>query len=49
LFQIETQLEKLEENLQASQSSFESLLVRAPIAGQLTSLPAEIGESKQAG
>ena len=33
LFQIETQIEKLEENLQVSQSSFESLLVRAPIAG----------------
>jgi HlyD family secretion protein len=49
LFQIETQIEKLEENLQVSQNSFESLLVRAPIAGQLTSLPTEIGESKQAG
>lgn len=49
LIQIETQIEKLEENLQVSQSSFESLLVRAPIAGQLTSLPVEIGESKQAG
>ena len=49
LVQIETQVEKLEENLQVSQSSFESLLVRAPIAGQLTSLPVEIGESKQAG
>jgi len=49
LVQIETQVEKLEENLQVSQSSFESLLVRAPIAGQLTSLPVDIGESKQAG
>lgn len=49
LIQIETQIEKLEENLEVSQSSFESLLVRAPIAGQLTSLPVEIGESKQAG
>ena len=49
LFQIETQLEKLEENLQASQRSFESLLVRAHIAGQLTSMLAEIGESKQTG
>jgi len=49
LIQIETQVAKLEENLQVSQSSFESLLVRAPIAGQLTSLPVEIGESKQAG
>jgi len=49
LVQIETQVAKLEENLLVSQSSFESLLVRAPIAGQLTSLPVEIGESKQAG
>jgi HlyD family secretion protein len=47
--QIATQVEKLEENLEVSQSSFESLLVRAPIAGLLTSLPVEIGESKQAG
>lgn len=49
LVRIETQVDKLEENLLVSQSSFESLLVRAPIAGQLTSLPVEIGESKQAG
>lgn len=49
LVQIATQVEKLEENLEVSQSSFESLLVRAPIAGQLTSMPVEIGESKQAG
>lgn len=47
--QIATQVEKLEENLQVSQSSFESLLVRAPIAGQLTSLPVEIGQSKLGG
>lgn len=47
--QIATQIEKLEENLQVSQSSFESLLVRAPISGQLTSLPVEIGESKMSG
>jgi len=49
LVQIETQVEKLEENLEVSQSSYESLLVRAPIAGQLTSLSVEIGESKQGG
>ncbi|MDP2283113.1 MAG: biotin/lipoyl-binding protein, partial [Pseudohongiella sp.] len=35
--QIAAQIEKLEENLSLAQSSFESLLVRAPIAGQLTS------------
>lgn len=47
--QIATQVQKLEENLEVSQSSFESLLVRAPISGQLTSLPVEIGESKMSG
>ncbi|WP_083264448.1 efflux RND transporter periplasmic adaptor subunit [Pseudohongiella acticola] len=44
--QIAQQIEKLEENLALSQSSFESLLVRAPITGQLTSMPVQIGESK---
>ena len=39
----------LTENLRISQASFESLLVKAPIAGQLTSFPVEIGESKQTG
>lgn len=47
--QMETQIAKLEENLEVSQSSYESLLVRAPISGQLTSLPVEIGESKTTG
>ena len=47
--QIALQIFKLHENLEVSQSSFESLLVRAPIAGQLTSLPVEIGESKTTG
>lgn len=44
--QIALQVNKLEENLELSQSSFENLLVRAPISGQLTSLPVEIGENK---
>jgi len=35
LLQIEVQMVMLEENLKISQSSFESLLVRAPISGQL--------------
>ncbi|TFH70274.1 HlyD family efflux transporter periplasmic adaptor subunit [Gammaproteobacteria bacterium LSUCC0112] len=47
--QIAAQIEKLEENLSLAQSSFESLLVRAPITGQLTSLPVQIGESKISG
>ena len=49
LLQIEVQMKMLEENLRISQSSFESLLVRAPISGQLTSFPVQIGESKQNG
>jgi len=49
LVQIATQMQKLEDNLLVSQSSFESLLVRAPISGQLTSLPVDIGESKTTG
>lgn len=47
--QIALQISKLQENLEVSQSSFESLLVRAPISGQLTSLPVDIGESKTTG
>lgn len=47
--QIALQVSKLEENLALSQSSFENLLVRAPISGQLTSLPVEIGENKTRG
>ena len=47
--QIQEQIAMLEENLQISQTSFDSLLVRAPISGQLTSFPVEIGESKQNG
>ena len=49
LVQIEDQIEMLTENLEISQASFESLLVTAPISGQLTSLDAEIGQSKQTG
>jgi len=49
MLQMETQITKLQENLEVSQSSYESLLVRAPISGQLTSLPVEIGESKTTG
>lgn len=49
MVQIATQIDKLNENLEVSQISFENLLVRAPIAGQLTSLPVEIGENKVRG
>lgn len=49
MLQMQTQIEKLQENLEVSQSSYESLLVRAPISGQLTSMPVEIGQSKTTG
>ncbi|MDO9317265.1 MAG: HlyD family efflux transporter periplasmic adaptor subunit [Gammaproteobacteria bacterium] len=44
--QIAGQTNKLQDNLALALNSFENLLVRAPVAGQLTSLPVEIGESK---
>lgn len=44
--QIAGQMSKLQDNLTLSLNSFENLLVRAPVAGQLTSLPVEIGENK---
>jgi len=47
--QIESQIRKLEENLALSMRSFENLLVRAPVSGQLTSLPVQIGENKARG
>ncbi len=46
LVKIEGQMVKLQDNLKLSLNTFENLLVRAPVAGQLTSLPIEIGESK---
>ena len=47
--QIKDQIDMLTNNLKISQASFESLLVKAPISGQLTSLDVEIGQSKQTG
>jgi HlyD family secretion protein len=49
LEQIDVQIGQLEKNLHLSQTSFQNLLVRAPIAGQLTSFAAEIGENKARG
>jgi HlyD family secretion protein len=49
LQQIDRQIAQLETNLQLSKSSYENLLVRAPISGQLTSFPIEIGENKTKG
>lgn len=47
--QLETSVEQLEKNLLLARSNLDNLLVRAPRAGQLTSLNAEIGESKARG
>ncbi len=49
LEQIAEQIAKLEANLMVSQSSYENLLVRAPISGQLTSFPVQVGENKARG
>src|SRR5690606_30985831 len=49
LQQIDVQMNQLETNLKLSQTSYENLLVRAPIAGQLTSFSVEIGENKPRG
>ncbi|MGV3591421.1 MAG: efflux RND transporter periplasmic adaptor subunit [Gammaproteobacteria bacterium] len=49
LKQIDVQMSQLEANLKLSQTSYENLLVRAPISGQLTSFTAEIGENKTRG
>jgi len=47
--QIEGQMAKLEQNLQIAMNTFENLLVRAPVSGQLTSLNVQIGENKSRG
>ena len=47
--QLETSVSQLEQNLILTRSNLDHLLVRAPRAGQLTSLNAQIGESKGRG
>ena len=47
--QLRTSVEQLEQNLVLARANLENLLVRAPRAGQLTALNAEIGESKARG
>lgn len=46
---IDQSIEMMERNLQAIRQNLENLTVKAPMSGQLTSLNAEIGESKQRG
>ena len=47
--QLETSLERMESNLSIAKQKLENLVIKAPLAGALTSLNAEIGESKAAG
>ncbi|MCB0265460.1 MAG: efflux RND transporter periplasmic adaptor subunit [Calditrichia bacterium] len=49
LKQLESSLDRLDDNLRIAQKRLENLTIRAPIGGQLTSLNAEIGESKSQG
>jgi HlyD family secretion protein len=46
---IDVQLKQMETNQKLTQTNYENLLVRAPIAGELTSFNAEIGENKARG
>lgn len=49
LRQLENSIQRLEQNLGIAQKRLEDLVIRAPIDGQLTSLNAEVGESKSQG
>lgn len=46
---LEDQLHRMETNLQTSKKKLDALIIRAPIAGQLTMLDAEIGAFKAPG
>ncbi|MGI9202510.1 MAG: efflux RND transporter periplasmic adaptor subunit [Woeseiaceae bacterium] len=47
--QLNSSVEQLEKNLTLARGNLDNLLIRAPRSGQLTSLNAEIGESKSRG
>ncbi len=49
LHRIDEAIQLMERNLNAIKKNLEQLTLRAPIAGQLTALEAEIGETKNAG
>ena len=49
LEQIDESIQRLQQNLGLIRESIDNLTVRAPITGQLTSLDAEIGQSKSVG
>ncbi len=47
--QLQTSLKRMEDNLKLVKQNQDNLLLRAPVSGHLTSLNAEIGESKVRG
>ncbi len=47
--QLESSLKRMQTNLDVTKERLESMIIRAPVTGQLTSLNAEIGESKAQG
>jgi len=47
--QLEASLHRMQANLEIVKQKLENLILKAPISGQLTSLNAEIGESKSPG
>jgi HlyD family secretion protein len=47
--QLEASLERMQSNLEIAKQKLDDLVIRAPITGALTSLNAEIGESKAVG
>ncbi len=49
LEQLETSLLRMEANLEIVKQNLDNLVLKAPVSGQLTSLNAEIGESKNRG
>ncbi len=49
LIQLEGSLERMEANLEIVKQNLDNLTIKAPVTGQLTSLNAEIGESKTRG
>lgn len=47
--QLEASVQRMQANLEIVKQKLENLVLKAPISGQLTSLNAEIGQSKSAG
>lgn len=47
--QIEASLDRMQANLKVAKANLENLVIVAPVSGHLTSLNAEVGESKEKG